>query len=122
MPDSSSSRTGLWILIGGAVFFIFVLAVFTLVYFTVKSEQGGDYSVTGGSGGRIAVVDIEGVIVTPKQAVKDLKKFADDDSIKAIVLHLNTLEAAPRRRKRSTGRSNAFATRKRSASWLPSRQ
>jgi|SRR5689334_11642740 len=90
MPDGSSSRTGLWILIGGAVFFIFVLAVFTLVYFTVKSEQGGDYSVTGGSGGRIAVVDIEGVIVTPKQAVKDLKKFADDDSIKAIVLHLNT--------------------------------
>jgi protease-4 len=89
MTDGSRSRTGLWILIGGGAFFVFVLAVFALVYFAVKSEQGGDYVVTG-SGGRIAVIDIEGVIITPKQAVKDLKKFADDDSVKAIILHLNT--------------------------------
>jgi protease-4 len=89
MTDTGRSRTLLWILIGGAAFFIFVLAVFTLVYFSVKSDQAA-YTVSGGSGGRIAVVDIEGVIISPQETVKQLKKFADDDSVKAIIVHLNT--------------------------------
>ena len=91
MNDDRRSRTFLWVLIGGAAFFLFVLAVFTLVYFTVRNEPGqvGEYTVTG-SGGKIGVVDIEGVILDPETPVKQLKKFADDDSIKAIVLHLNT--------------------------------
>ena len=88
MPDNGRSRTLLWILIGGAAFFIFVLAVFAIVYVTVKDQ--GTYTVSGGSGGRIAVVDVEGVIISPGDTVKQLKKFADDDSVKAIVLHLNT--------------------------------
>ncbi len=87
--DGTRPRTLLWILVGGAAFFIFVLAVFTLVYFSVRSEESA-YVVTGGSGGRIGVVDIDGVILSPKPAVPDLKKFADDDSIKAIIVHLNT--------------------------------
>src|SRR5512146_2797274 len=80
MNDERHSRTLLW-----------VLVVFTLVYFTVRGEPGeaGDYVVSG-SGGQIGVVDIEGVILDPESAVKQLKRFADDDSIKAIVLHLNT--------------------------------
>jgi protease-4 len=89
MSENGRSRTLLWILIGGAAFFIFVLAVFTLVYFSVKSDQAA-YTVSGGSGGRIAVVDIEGVIISPQETVKQLKKFADDDSVKAIIVHLNT--------------------------------
>jgi protease-4 len=89
MSNNGRSRTLLWVLIGGAAFFIFVLAVFTLVYVSVKSEQGG-YTVSGGSGGRIAVVDVDGVIISPVETVKQLKKFADDDSIKAIIVHLNT--------------------------------
>jgi protease-4 len=91
MNDERRSRTLLWVLVGGAAFFLFVLAVFTLVYFTVRNQPGevGEYTVTG-SGGKIGVVDIEGVILDPETPVKQLKKFADDDSIKAIVLHLNT--------------------------------
>lgn len=88
MSDNGRSRTLLWVLIGGAAFFIFVLAVFAIVYVTVKDQ--GTYTVSGGSGGRIAVVDVEGVIISPGDTVKQLKKFADDDSVKAIVLHLNT--------------------------------
>ncbi|MGH9641868.1 MAG: signal peptide peptidase SppA, partial [Terriglobales bacterium] len=36
------------------------------------------------------VVDLNGVILSPKQVVKQLKDFADEDSIKAIVLHVNS--------------------------------
>jgi len=79
----------LWILIGGGVFVLFLLAVFSLVYYTVRSQQGGAEVVRQGTGGKIAVVDLEGVIITPK-IVKDLKKFGDDDSIKAIIVHINT--------------------------------
>ena len=88
MAGEGQSRTWLWILVGGGAFFLFVLAVFTLVYATLRSEDGS--YVTTGSGDKIAVVDIDGVIVSPKTTVRDLKKFADDDSVKAIILHLNT--------------------------------
>ena len=76
MNDESRSRTFLWVLIGGAAFFLFVLAVFTLVYFAVKGDGGPNeagYVVTG-SGGKIGVVDIEGVILDPETPVKQLKK------------------------------------------------
>ncbi len=89
MNGAERSRTLLWILVGGGVFFLFVLAVFTLVYLTLRSDRDHDY-ITTGSGGKIAVVDIEGVIISPKKTVRDLKKFADDDSVKAIILRLNT--------------------------------
>ena len=43
-----------------------------------------------GFGDKIAVVDLEGVILTPKDVVEQLRKYADDSSIKAIVLHVNS--------------------------------
>ena len=89
MSDNAGSRTLLWVLVGGAAFFIFVLAVFTLVYVSVKGDENS-YRISGGSGGRIAVVDVEGVIISAEDTVKQLKKFGDDDSVKAIILHLNT--------------------------------
>jgi protease-4 len=36
------------------------------------------------------VVDLEGLIITPEVVVRQLKRFGDDDSIKAIILHINT--------------------------------
>jgi len=88
MPDERKSRTLLWIVIGGGAFFLFVLAVFTLVY--VSLRRGGEREGFGGFGDQIGVVDIEGVIIEPKTVVSQLKKFANDDSIKAIILHINT--------------------------------
>src|SRR5258706_11685344 len=81
------SRVWLWLLFGGGAFLLFVVAVFTLVYFTFR---GGDQESFSGFGEKIAVVDLEGVILSPKQTVTQLKKFADDDSIKAIILHVNS--------------------------------
>ncbi len=83
------SRTWLWIVIGGAAFFLFVLAVFGVVYVTMRSgtSQATTFS---GFGDKIGVVDLEGVIVTPEIVVRQLKQFGDDSSIKAIILHVNT--------------------------------
>ncbi|MGA9390195.1 MAG: signal peptide peptidase SppA [Candidatus Sulfotelmatobacter sp.] len=82
------SRTLLWILIGGGAFFLFVLAVFSLVYLTLHA--GGSEASFGGFGDRIGVVDLEGVILSPQPVVGELKKFGDDSSIKAIILHVNS--------------------------------
>ncbi len=87
MAENRGSRTALWIIIGGGAFFLFVLAVFTLVYLTL---QGTERTEFGGGGGKIGVVDLEGVILTPETTVKELKRFVDDNSIKAIILHVNT--------------------------------
>ena len=87
MAEDRHSRTLLWIVIGGGAFFLFVLAVFTLIYLSIRPDRTETF---GGGGGRIGVVELEGVIIEPKTVVTQLKKFADDDSIKAIILHVNT--------------------------------
>src|SRR5580698_7449015 len=88
MSDEKRSRTWLWILIGGGAFFLFVLAVFTLVYLTLRSS--GESAGLHGFGDRIGVVDLDGVILDSTTVVQELKKFGDDDSIKAIVIHVNS--------------------------------
>jgi len=82
------SRTLLWVLIGGGAFFLFVLAVFGLVYMTLHAG-GADAGITS-FGDRIGVVDLDGVILSPQPVVGQLKKFGDDSSIKAIILHVNS--------------------------------
>lgn len=88
MTDQPRSRFFLWVLLGGGAFFLFLLAVFALVYFTARSQQKNTFS--GGFGDKIAVVDLDGVILSPKEMVEQLRKFADDSSVKAIVIHVNS--------------------------------
>jgi protease-4 len=88
MSDEKRSRTWLWIVIGGGAFFLFVLAVFSLVYVTLHA--GSNSAGLSGFGDKIGVVDLEGVIMNPGPTIQQLKKFADDDSIKAIIIHVNS--------------------------------
>jgi protease IV len=87
MPERRS-HTLLWILIGGGAFFLFVLAVFSLVYLVLHSSS--NEASFASFGDRIGVVDLDGVILSPQPVVGQLKKFADDSSIKAIILHVNS--------------------------------
>jgi len=87
MPDQPRSRVFLWVLLGGGAFFLFLLAVFALVYFTVRTQQKDSFS---GFGNKIAVVDLEGVILSPKDMVEQLRKYGDDSSIKAIIIHVDS--------------------------------
>lgn len=88
MSEPPRSRAFLWVLLGGGAFFLFLLAVFALVYFTVRSEQKS--SSFRSFGDKIAVVDLEGVILSPKDLVEQLRKYGDDSSIKAIIIHVNS--------------------------------
>ena len=89
MAENRRSRTLLWIVIGGGAFFLFVLAAFTLVYLALHA--GGEHaSLRSSFGDKIAVVELEGVILDPSTVVQQVKKFGDDDSIKAIILHVNS--------------------------------
>ena len=88
MAENGSSRIWLWVVIGGGAFFLFVLSVFTLVYLAMHA--GGRQSGIHAFGDKIGVVDLDGVIVDPNEMVEQLRKFADDDSIKAIIIHVNS--------------------------------
>jgi len=81
------SRIWIWVLAGGGLFLLFVVGVFTLVYLSFGNQ---DEEAFTGFGPKIGVVELNGVIFSPKQIVPQLKKFADDDSIKAIVIHVNS--------------------------------
>jgi protease-4 len=87
MAEEQRSRVWLWVVVGGGAFFVFVLAVFTLVYVSLRSGRNAQF---GGFGDKIGIVDLEGMILTPKETVKQLRRFQDDASIKAIILHINS--------------------------------
>jgi protease-4 len=53
-------------------------------------HAGGEEASLRSFGDRIGVVELEGVIIDPRMVVPQLKKFGDDDSIKAIILHVNS--------------------------------
>jgi protease IV len=87
-PNGKKPRVWLWVVIGGGAFFAFLVTVFLLIYLSVKSDhENADF---GGFGDKIAVVDVEGVIFEPRTVVKQLKKYGDDDSVKAIIIHMDT--------------------------------
>ena len=71
MAENTRSRVWLWIVIGGGAFFLFVLAVFTLVYVAVHAneQQAGFHAF----GDKIGVVDLDGVILDPNEVVDQLQ-------------------------------------------------
>ena len=87
MADDRRSYTWLWVLLGAGAFVVLFTVVFSLLYFAARTDRDRQFAVFGD---KIAVVDLDGVIIEPGPVVKNLKQFADDDSIKAIILHLNT--------------------------------
>ena len=52
--------------------------------------RGGDADGFGLDGNRIAVIDVTGVILSPETVSGQLRKFGDDASVKAILLHINS--------------------------------
>jgi len=74
-------------IIGGCVAAAFLL--FTgMVWYTARSFNGNSAGLDFGK--RIAVIDISGVILSPDAVDTQLRRFGDDDSVKAIILHINS--------------------------------
>jgi protease-4 len=84
-------RRSVWFylgIIGGSLAAVFLLVTF-MVWATMRSV-GDNTRGFGLSSDRIAVIDISGVILSPETVDTQLRKFGDDSSVKAIILHINS--------------------------------
>jgi protease IV len=84
-------RRSAWFYIGiiGGSLAAVCLLVSLMVWGTVKS-MGGSSSGLALSSSSIGVIDISGVILSPETVDQQLRKFGDDSSVKAIILHINS--------------------------------
>lgn len=66
------------------------LVVVTLsVVWTVRGIAGGDFGVSEGKD-RVGVIEILGPIVESRRALEDLKRFREDETIRAIVIRIDS--------------------------------
>lgn len=72
-------------LILGSIALLAIL-LFSMVHSVIHA---GDES-TSFATDRIAVIDVDGVIVDAEKVDKELRKYGDDSSVKAIILHINS--------------------------------
>jgi protease IV len=76
-----------WIL--GIVFgglFLCLFAFLALTWYAFRGERGPSF----GSGPRVGVVEVTGPITDSKKTLKELRDFAEADSIKAIVVRIDS--------------------------------
>jgi protease-4 len=66
-----------------------VLLVSFMAWITIRSATG-TAAIDLGGGSRIAVIEINGVIMSADDIDPQLRKFGDDSSVKAIILHINS--------------------------------
>jgi protease IV len=67
------------------IFLVIIIAVIIILitlYLAISLGSSGD--------GKIGVVEIEGAITDMKEAMEDVVKFKEDDSIKGIILRINS--------------------------------
>jgi protease-4 len=79
-------RTG-WII--GIVFgglFLCLFAFVGLAWYAFQGDRGASF----GAGPRVGVVEVTGVITDSKKTLKELRDFAEADSIKAIVVRIDS--------------------------------
>lgn len=72
-----------------------VLAVFTvgfvmLLFSVIKAGRDRTEEVTLGSGGKIALVELKGVIISSEDIVRQIKKYRENSSIKGILLRVDS--------------------------------
>ena len=90
MTEEKRRSIWFWLLLSGGIFAAFVAVVALLGYAAMRSMSSDDSSGFGNMGGNIAVIDIDGVILSADTTIDQLRKFDDDSSVKAIILHINS--------------------------------
>jgi protease IV len=90
-PPGPRRSPWFWVAILGGSFCIIALLITGMIWSTVRNLNGDASSSLGfGVGSRIGVIDINGVILDADKIDTQLRKFGDDSSIKAIILHINS--------------------------------
>jgi protease-4 len=65
-----------------------VISVLTLLAFVGMSQDGS--GLLTGLGERVAIVDVHGVIKNSAEVTRQLRKYAEDSSIPAVVVHVDS--------------------------------
>ena len=96
MTNGNQNKSGRWfwgIAIGILVFAMLFVGFSIIMFATaiVKSgDNGFDYNEVRSGKGKIAIVELDFTIIDSKPIVRQFKKYREDKSIKAIVLHVNS--------------------------------
>lgn len=86
MTEEKKRRSGwFWLFVGGGLFVAFIVVVGLVGYFAVQGAGGAS-----AFGDNIGVIDVDGVILSADKTVDQLRKFNEDDSVKAIILHIDS--------------------------------
>jgi protease-4 len=65
-----------------------IISVLTLFAFMGISQEGS--GLFAGLGERVAIVDVHGVIKSSEEVTRQLRKYAEDSSIPAVVVHVDS--------------------------------
>lgn len=93
VPPPPPPRQGhsIWFWLGICVIaFVLFMGGLSWIAWRIVAAGGNDDAGSPFGGGKVGVIDVDGVILSAEQTETDLQKFNDDDSIKAIVLHINS--------------------------------
>jgi protease-4 len=75
--------------IGGS-FAVICAVLWGMAWLAMRSASGTNSAGLGLGSSQIAVMEINGVILSPEAVNAQLRKFGDDSSVKAIILHINS--------------------------------
>jgi protease IV len=88
MNEQLKRSTWFWVMIGGGLFAVVLAVIVGLAFAIVRATGDSDISSFGSD--KIGVIDVDGVILSAETPISQLRKFADDTSIRAIILHINS--------------------------------
>jgi protease IV len=88
MNEQQKRSAWFWVVIGGGLFVVGLAVVVGLAFVIVHASGDSDLSAFGSD--KIGVIDVDGVILSAETPISQLRKFADDSSIRAIILHINS--------------------------------
>jgi protease IV len=84
------SKSTKWFLIILSILAVIVIA-FTFLMISLVGDAGDrTETITTGSGDKIAVVELKGVISTSEEMVRQIKKYRDQHGVKAILLRVDS--------------------------------
>ena len=91
-PPRRRHSAWFWIAIIGGSLAGVVLLLTLMIWGIVKSVSGDSSASIDGfaSGSKIGVIDIDGAILDADKIDTQIRKFGDDSSVKAIILHINS--------------------------------
>jgi protease IV len=87
MPPRPRRSAWFYIAVIGGSFAVIALIFWAMIWGVQRSINGNEALIDGDE---IGVIDVSGIILDADKLDTQLRKFGDDDSIKAIILHINS--------------------------------